>query len=306
MSPHIATLPEATQHRNKPHSGATDLLTKNSLDAIRETLEEKIEKRELELPLLPRVASEVIALTSDVTSDASHLSSLIHQDMALAAHILKIANCPVYMPRSPIVSLQQAVAWLGMHNLAQIALTVSMKNGAFEVQGYKAEIAHLWKHALASGLYGKEIARLRRHNVESAFLCGLLHTVGQPAVLRAIITLKNEQGINADWTAMYPLIQEYHVTVGIMIAEEWGLPEHVKEAIMHDSTDSLPSSRTKSAMIAALATRLATSLFNPEVSTEQEVRDHHVVQDLNLYPEDLDTLLSKGEAILAEADSMAI
>ncbi len=278
----------------------------DSLDEVRCALENRIEKGDLDLPLLPRVASEVIALTSDPNTDASSFSSLIHQDMALAGHILKVANCPVYMPRSPIVSLQQAIAWLGMNNLEEIALTISMKNGVFQVQGYTAGIKQLWKQALATALYGKEIARLRRHNVESAFLCGLLHTIGQPVIFREIIKLQKECGIDLNWEAMYGLMQEHHVPVGIMIADKWTLPDQVKEAITYYSNYSVASSFAKSAMITCLADRLATHFLDPDAMDEQAARDHPVVQDLNLYPEDLDTLLEKGDVILAGLDSMAV
>ena len=286
-------------------SPAISVGIQDSLDDVRCALENRIEKGNLDLPLLPRAASEVIALTSDPNADASRLSSLIHQDMALAGHILKIANCPVYMPLSPIVSLQQAIAWLGMNNLAEIALTISMKNGVFQVQGYIAEIKQLWKHALASALYGKEIARLRRHNVESAFLCGLLHTIGQPVIFREIVTLQKECGIDLNWEAMYRRMQEHHVRVGIMIADKWTLPDQVKEAITYYSNYSVAPSFATLAMITCLADRLATHFLDPDVMDEHAVRDHPVAQDLNLYPEDLDTLLEKGEVILAGSDAMA-
>ena len=59
-----------------------------------------------------------------------------------------------------------------------------MQSGVFRVPGYEPVLNQLWRHALASGAFAKEIARVRRLNVESAFLCGLLHSVGKPALLQ--------------------------------------------------------------------------------------------------------------------------
>lgn len=276
-----------------------------AVDNIRCVLEKRIEQGGLDLPLLPRVASEVISLSSDPNANASKLTELIHQDMALAGHILKVANCPVYMPRSPIVSLQQGIAWLGMNNLALIALTISMKNGAFQVEGYTSELKQVWKHASASALYAKEIARVGRHNVESAFLCGLLHTIGQPAILREVIKLRTECGISLNWEETYALMQEYQVLVGNMIADKWTLPDQVKEAISHYSDYSPESSPSKMSMITCLSDHLATHLLDPDTTDEQSVRDRPVIQDLNLYPEDLDTLFEKRDMVLEGSNVMA-
>jgi HD-like signal output (HDOD) protein len=111
-----------------------------------------------------------MALASDPNADAAKLSALIHQDQALAAHVLKIANSPAYMPRSPVVSLQHAVAMLGITLLSEIAFTASLKVGAFQVAGYEDEVKQLWWHSLATGAFAKEVARAKRMNIESAYL----------------------------------------------------------------------------------------------------------------------------------------
>lgn len=119
-------------------------------------------------------------------ADAVQLSALIHRDPALAGQVLRIANSPTYMPRMPIVSLQQAVARLGLNTVTEIAFVASLQGGAFKVPGYEGELKQLWRHAIASAAFAKEIARLRRSNVEAAFLCGVLHAIGKPALLRVV------------------------------------------------------------------------------------------------------------------------
>ena len=161
-------------------------------------LVERIDKDRIDLPVLPQVAGRVMALANDPSADAARLSTLIHQDQALAAHVLRIANSPAYMPRTPIASLQHAVAMLGVNQLSEIAVTVSLKSGAVKIPGHEADIRQLWRHALASGAYAKEIARLRRYNVESAYLCGLLHAVGKPVVLKVVTTIAAELHIALD------------------------------------------------------------------------------------------------------------
>ena len=116
------------------------------LETLEQTFVLQIDAGEMELPLLPHAASQVMALASDPSADAAKLSSLIHQDQALAAHVLRIANSPAYMPRSPVVSLQLAVDMLGITLLSESDFTASLKSGAFNVPGHEDDVKRLWLH----------------------------------------------------------------------------------------------------------------------------------------------------------------
>lgn len=262
----------------------------------------------LDLPLLPVVANQVLQLSSDPNADANKLSALIQQDQALAGQILRIANSPAYLPRSPIVSLQQAIAWLGMNMLAGLAFSVSVQSGVFTIKGYEKEIRGLWSHALATGLYGKEIARRTRHNVENAFLCGLLHTIGKPVLLHLIQTFASTQGSLPSWTILEPLIQEYHISAGTKLAKIWKLPDPVQEAIRlySDETYLQATSPTKGAIITCFANHLASYTLGSSSLEEKTLRELPVIQDINFYPDDIDALLELGEGIQQSVETFLV
>jgi len=46
--------------------------------------------------------------------DATQLARLIESDLALAGEIMRVANSPALRPRTAVVSLRQAVSWLGV------------------------------------------------------------------------------------------------------------------------------------------------------------------------------------------------
>jgi len=274
-------------------------------EQVEQALVERIDKDRIDLPVLPQVAGKVMALVNDPTADAVRLSSLIHQDQALAAHVLRIANSPAYMPRTPIASLQHAVAMLGLNQLSEIAVTISLKSAAVKIPGHEAELRQLWCHALASGAYAKEIARTRRYNVESAYLCGLLHTVGRPVVLKTVTTIAAELHLPLDPRAVTSLLDGYHSRVGSLIATKWALPPQVAEAITYyEAYEQAPSHRQE-AMMTCLADRLATYILVPDSFDDSTLRDHHVFADLNLYPNDVDALLGIKDKILNLVDAMA-
>lgn len=274
------------------------------LETLEQALVQKIDKGEVELPLLPQVASQVMALTSDPSADAAKLSSLIHQDQALAAHVLRIANSPAYMPRSPVVSLQHAVAMLGINLLSEIAFTASLKTGAFQVPGHEEDVKRLWRHSLASGAFGKEVARARRVNVESAYLCGLLHGIGKPVVLRTVATLTRDKKLPVAKPEFAVLVEGYHTRVGGLIADKWGLPKQVAEAIHYYADYDHAASFRQECMLTCVADRLATHLLTPDEMPEDTLRDHPVFAELNLYPNDIDQLLAGKDKVLAMVNAM--
>ena len=283
-------------------------LEQEERDALRSLITDQLERGNLDLPLLPVVANQVLMLSSDPNADATKLSRLIQQDQALAGKVLRIANSPAYLPRSPIVSLQQAIAWLGLEIIAGLAFSISVQSGVFTIKGYEKEVRALWHHALATGLFGKEIARRIRHNVENAFLCGLLHAIGKPLVLHLMITSGHTSAVRPSWALMESLIQEWHIPAGATLAEAWKLPEPVQEAIRlyPDQTFHQATSPTKGAMITCLADHLASWLLDSSSHDEERLRVLPVVQALNFYPEDMTALLEQRETLQHQVEAFLV
>ena len=276
------------------------------VNQIHTALVDRINQDELKLPLLPLVATEVLNLTSDPDADMAKLAALIQQDQAIASQVLKISNSAAYAPRTPIVSMQQAVAWLGMKMLGELALAVSIENGIFQVKGYEPEITTLWRHALASGLYAKEIARLERQNVEDAFLCGLLHTIGKPIVLQAVLDIQLSMDITLKWDSLASLLEIHHGYVGALVAEKWRLPPQVQETILYYRDYSQFSTPRPVVLVTCLADKLASYLLRLDSLGVAELANLPVVEDLNLYPDDMEDLLAKEETILQIVDAMVV
>ena len=281
-------------------------------DLLRRRVADRLGAGTIDLPLLPQVASQVLALTSQPRVDALQLSNLIHRDPALAGQVLRIANSPAYMPSMPIVSLQQAVARLGMETVTEIVLAASLQSGTFKVPGYEGALKRLWRHGLASGLFAKEIARLLRSNVESAFLCGLLHAVGKPALLQVVADAQRDQNREQRFRGPVPdgvlrgLLAEFHTGVGLRIATSWALPQPVVNAIAFYASFESASANRREAAVACLADLFASDLDDPQPAFEADIRHQPVAAELNLYPEDIGQLLTKRPAVARTVESMTL
>ncbi len=273
---------------------------------FRAALTQRIVKGHFQLPLLPQIANQVLSLTNNDQTDASTLCRLIHRDQALAGHLFKIANSAAFGGRVAIVSLQQAIARLGFNRLREIAFAVCVKNRLFALPDYKAEMKQLWFHSVVSAAYAKEIARMRRQNQESSFLCGLLHSIGKSVALPAIAEVEKSLDVRLRRDDLFTLMDEFHVKLGALIARKWALPDPVKESILYYRDYCEASSFVQEVRITCLASHLATHTSAEKPFDEEKVRDHPVITDLNLYPEDVSALLEKREEILQITDSMGL
>jgi putative nucleotidyltransferase with HDIG domain len=274
------------------------MLTSAAVHAAR--LRERCQKRELELPLLPEVAASVRVATEKSDGDARALAELIRRDAAFAGHLLRIANSPAYAPRSPIGSLQQAVSRLGLRTIGEIALVITCKTRAFQVSGHEAEVRALFQHSLATALHAREIARIRRLNVEDAFLAGLLHDVGRPTLIQALV----DQGDDPDLPALTPgefqsVVAELHEEVGGMIVSAWGLPAALEESIRHHH--QARATAADGAALIAFADDLSHYGAPLRPIAEDALRSHPAAATLNLYPEDIDSLIAQRAEIASRA-----
>lgn len=258
----------------------------------------------LDLPLLSQTASEVIAVCNDTACDASKLSALIQRDQALAAHTLKVANSGAYAPREPIVSLQQAISRLGFKTMCDIAVAVSVRAKLSMPRGQESRMRSMWMHSTTAGAWAREIARLRRRNVEGAFLCGLLHDVGKPVVLKAAIELASQCQLAPTEDAFESLMIRFHEEAGSSVLAAWRLPEWMTVAVRyHHDPDSAPLEFVEFARTAQLADLLAHACQHPDAETYEVLAQHPVLSDLDLYAEDITALIEKQNIVCEVASA---
>lgn len=277
-----------------------------SLEELLLPILEKLEKKEFDLPPLPQVASQVLALTTDPDAHAAQLAALIQQDPVLTSKIFQVANSAALGPPREIKSLQHVIAWLGMNNVAGSAFSLSVQSGVFNVAGYEHEVKGLWIHGLATGFYCKIIAGQIGKQADTAFLCGLLHAIGKPFVVHTVNQFRQSSDSPLPWTTMMTLMKESYIEVGRQLGQAWDFPAPVQEAInLHeDHAYHLTTSPTKGAVITCLAKHLASHFLDPEANHEDTIRALSVVQDLGLPEEDMNILLESQDTIRAQVETM--
>ncbi len=235
---------------------------------------EKLEKNEVDLPPLSEVARRVLALTNDPEAHVSYLTEIIQADPILTAKIFKVSNSAACGTRKEISSLPQAIAWLGLNSVAGIALALSVQTGVFNDRGYEREVRNIWAHAITTAFYAKALAGMIGKNPDTAFLCGLLHSIGKLFVVHTINQSPPSVPPPLSWATMLTLIEHSYIDVGRQIADVWNLPNPVKEAIKLHQHHSyhLATDPSKGAALTCLAKHVATYHLDAVIISEDMLR----------------------------------
>lgn len=245
---------------------------------------------------MPRVCAQLAELTAQPAADGAQLARLIQSDAALAGEIMRVANSPAMRPRSPIVSLQQAVSWLGVAEVRNIATAVMLRGEVFTAPGHEAQSEELWREAWLSGLWAKEIARQRRKHVESAFLAALMHRTGAALALKILSGFEIQQRTVVDATTTADLVSEFEPRFGRLLMSNWQLPDEVQDGAS-DWLDYGHSAHGDLAGTVHAAHLLATHTLHPQLLDEALVIENPVFEHLGVFPDDRHLLLAKRDHV---------
>ncbi|MGO9947757.1 MAG: HDOD domain-containing protein [Steroidobacteraceae bacterium] len=245
---------------------------------------------------LPRVCAQLAELTAQQAIDAAQLARLIQSDAALAGEIMRVANSPVLRPRSPIVSLQQAVSWLGVAEVRNIAMAVMLRGEVFTAPGHEPESEELWREASLAGLWAKEIARQRRKHVESAFLAALMHRTGAALALKILSGFEVRQRTVMDAHTFAHLVVEFEPRFGRLLMDSWRLPDEVQEAAS-EWRQYASSSHSDLAGTVFAAHLLAAHTLHPQLLSEELVLESPVFEQLSVFPDDRRRMLAKRDQV---------
>lgn len=257
----------------------------------------RLSKGEVDVPLFPAIATEVMRLANSPDSDAAGLADLIQSDPNLAGHVMRVANSALYTPKASMVSLQQAIARLGMNLICEISLGVALNAKLFNAPGYENRLSDISQHGFCSALWSKEIARASQENVESAFLCGLLHGIGRAAFLQMFSDMSVMNGIKLGADKVRELEDVLHPVFGQEINQAWDMPKVVCLTSFYSNDYASCNDYRQQAAVVNAGARLATVSLAGE--NLDPVFKTQVFQYLNLYQDQLQDLAERRDQIVS-------
>jgi len=226
------------------------------------------------LPALPQVLLRFLEMARREDVGLEDLAHLIAQDAAMTEKILSLSGRAGQLRQHGPVSLMHCLMQLGM-NSVKAALLAESVNQVFD--GFAAGSAHpldlkgFWQHAMSTAVLARRLAEEMGYaRGEEAYLAGLLHDVGQLALVsvypdryqKIVVDMQD-----ADWLPYWESITTgvMHTEVGAWLAVRWHLDSYLADAILYHHD---PLERVAAAHPLVRITWLAHALLaNPEMDT---------------------------------------
>ena len=197
----------------------------------------------------PSVAMEILELVRFPDVDLNELARYIRSDGALSGGVLALANSAASRAVRRIDTVKDAVARLGISEVARLAAAISMKSlysadATRAHERFQPVWTRLFLHAVTVGRSTSELAKQKvviTPGVEQTFMAGLLHDVGMAGAMRAVAELTFFGKLpELDDPVLARVLYRVHVEAGVELHKTWQLPPTLADvaARHHDLTFS--------------------------------------------------------------------
>lgn len=233
-----------------------------------------------QLPALPQAVIRLLEVCNDPDTDILRVGRIVAQDVTITAKILKLANSAFLGARSTFINIEQAVIYLGIDSVRNLAISVAVHETFKDRTGTPNQaLEEFWHHSLLTALLAKEIAeRSGCASPTESYLAGFLHDIGK--YLLSICFGEEYEKILETYAGNPELLQQERQAVGITHAEagarliqHWNLNPSLARAIAqhHFPPADLPDDQMLS-RITALANLLAGNHFDRQSLIKQAAK----------------------------------
>jgi HD-like signal output (HDOD) protein len=194
---------------------------------------------DLQLTSPPNIYFELKRTAENPNKSTTDVGFIIEQDPALAMRLLKIVNSPFFGFSGQISSIKRAITIIGFNELQNLVLATVIIDKFSSMPGGLHSMHDFWARSLRCALISKELC-IYGHNktdLDSMFICGLLHDIGQLVFFRRIPVLAREIGLLVESSGADEIQAENnilgfnHYQTGAELARLWRLPELIIETI---------------------------------------------------------------------------
>jgi diguanylate cyclase (GGDEF)-like protein len=183
------------------------------------------------LPTLPGVAIKILQAMREETPNIGKISEIISADAPLSAKVLRVVNSPFYGLSNKITSVHQAIVYLGLNTVKNLALSFSLLKGFAPKRNSAFDYVQFSKDCLIGAVAAKSLTeKINRQHGENAFFLGLLQNIGM-LIMAESMPDEYEKVINQARSSISPfheiennLLGINHMEVGEFVTDSWGLP----------------------------------------------------------------------------------
>jgi len=248
------------------------------------------------IPNLPHSLIKLIDMCNSKDRDLQKIGSLIAADASLAARVLQLANSAFIGSRNKFTDIGQAVIYLGIDTVRNLAISVSVFEtfNSVNTDG-TLNLSRFWYHSFLTAVIAKTFSEKQGYaDPAEAYLTGLLHDIGKlllfvsfPKEYRLILAQESSGN-------MLPILEKNdlgvtHYEASSLLVSQWNLQQSVTDAIFshHDELHDAQKLNTLGKIIWA-----ANSLSNSLI-LEEDVPDLSAEKLLGIDASALPTLITE-------------
>jgi len=292
-------VPEGTTTSVPPAEVRISTMPETREAAVEAALLRELASERAGLPLLPHAAAEALRLAEDPSTSMAHIAKLVERDPPLAARFIAIASSAAYSRGPKASSMQVALVRIGLAASRDLLLQVVYERSNRELSRYQSEVARSFEHSVRTGIACRTVAREMHLSYENAYLCGLLHDIGEARIYRILAKMHDAP---APGRFLHDLVEAHHARAGAEVAIAWKLPRDIVDVCMFHNSESETS--IPAVLIVRAAEALVRTLeagpFNPfQPMANVSAEDLEVVARAGLRTERIPALLTDIDRLIA-------
>jgi HD-like signal output (HDOD) protein/ActR/RegA family two-component response regulator len=164
--------------------------------------------------------------------DLKLLEDEIKTDPQITAVLIAAANSAAQHHGAPVQTLAQALHRLGTGQSMNLILGLALKRSAKLSDPCLADYAErYWGLSLHTAEYARTLARLLDLDQERCYCAGMLHRLGDLALLRCLQEWQQAGGALDEWEEVGEALAEFGAAYGSALRTRWRLPLELRELI---------------------------------------------------------------------------
>ncbi len=192
------------------------------------------------LPSPPAVLIQLIDSCNDPHVSFENLTEIIQQDGAITSKVISAANSPFYRQWQEISDLNRLLVVLGTRSVRTIAINSAVQQFFNQLSKSAGRaVDRLWYYSLVCAHCAKSLAEMTAYpSPDEAYLAGLLHRLGQLALLQAYpdeYPALMEQGLNGEALSQAERDQVGYASAAVAaeLIDSWQLHSFISDAVLY-------------------------------------------------------------------------
>jgi len=197
----------------------------------------RVLERVADLPAMPELVSEVLRVTDDPDADMQEVCARIERDPSLTAKILRVSNSPYYGMKRSVGSLQLALVVLGVREIRNIVLGVSLFDSIRDAAAEQCLGEGFWPRSFRTAQICRQLSVRLGYRFEGEdFVCGLLHGLGKMVLCRFlrqdyVNIYRGAENVLELARAEDGYFGFNHADTAAALANKWNLPQTLCDAL---------------------------------------------------------------------------